>query len=298
MNRSRFRALLTGLTLAAGLLAAPTSAAAATGSGTCAPPTPSTTQPGYTVADPRCDFGTSTPFAPLTDPTGRPRSRVYAAIVDGAAYRIEVPRHWNGDLVVYAHGYRGTGRTVWVDSPGLRAFYVDRGFAWTASSYQTNGYDVGQGVRDSHALIDQFRRTVGHRPDAVYMTGVSMGGQVTAVAIEHFPSAFDGAMPACGVLGDAELFDYFLDANVTAAALTGTPITFSAQPPADFPAVYARQVAGELPVLGTKLGTGSTPAFTPIGRQWAAAVEQRSGGTDRASTARSRSGTRPPRARP
>ena len=45
----------------------------------------------------------------------------------------------------------------------------------------------------------------------VYMTGASMGGQVTAVAIEHFPRAFVGAMPVCGVLGDAELFDYFLD---------------------------------------------------------------------------------------
>ena len=50
------------------------------------------------------------------------------------------------------------------------------------------------------------------------MTGASMGGHVTAVAIEHFPRAFAGAMPYCGVLGDAELFDYFLDANVTAAA--------------------------------------------------------------------------------
>ncbi|GAA3289600.1 hypothetical protein GCM10020218_058630 [Dactylosporangium vinaceum] len=53
------------------------------------------------------------------------------------------------------------------------------------------------------------------------MAGESMGGHITAVAIEHYPRAFVGAMPVCGVLGDTELFDYFLDANLTAAALTG-----------------------------------------------------------------------------
>ena len=278
MISTSLRVLLTSLTMVTGLLSAPVTAAAAAPV-SCAPPVPSTTQPGYTVADPHCDIGTSTPFAPLTDPAGRVLSTVYAAIVDGAAYRIEVPRRWNGDLVIYAHGYRGTGRTVWVDSPSLRAFYIRQGFAWAASSYQTNGYDVGQGVRDSHAMIAQFRRTVGHRPDDVFMTGVSMGGHITAVAIEHFPEAFDGAMPACGVLGDAKLFDYFLDANVTAAALTGTPITFPLQPPADYAAVYGQQVAAELPLLGSGLGSGSTPVFTPLGRQWEATVEQRSGGT-------------------
>ena len=81
----------------------------------------------------------------------------------GAGYRIEVPLNWNGELVLYAHGYRGTGTVVFVDNPSLRAHYVARGFAWAASSYQTNGYDVSQGVRDSHALIDVFRDATGER---------------------------------------------------------------------------------------------------------------------------------------
>ena len=46
----------------------------------------------------------------------------------------------------------------------LRAHYIARGFAWAASSYQTNGYDVGQGVRDSHALIARFARSPAARP--------------------------------------------------------------------------------------------------------------------------------------
>ena len=39
------------------------------------------------------------------------------------------------------------------------------------------------------------------------MTGASMGGHITAVAIEHFRHDFVGAMPYCGVLGDVRLFD-------------------------------------------------------------------------------------------
>lgn len=218
----------------------------------CAPPVASTTQPGYTVVDPACDPD-GTPFVPVAG------SAVYTGILNGAAYRLEKPSHWNGELVVYAHGYRGAGRTVFVNSPSLRAHYLARGFAWAASGYQTNGYDVGQGVRDSYALIDLFKNRTGTRARDVYMTGESMGGHVTAVAIEHYPRAFVGAMPVCGVLGDAELFDYFLDANLTAAALTGVKVTF----PAD-PVAYEAQVRQELPRLDGR---------------WADVVEQRSGGT-------------------
>jgi hypothetical protein len=81
-------------------------------------------------------------------------------------------------------------------------------------------------------------------------------------------------MPICGVLGDGELFDYFLDANVTAAALTGTAITFPKAPvDPGYPEVYRQQVAQEVPLLGTGAG------LTPLGHRWGDFVEQRSGGT-------------------
>ncbi|MEU4695321.1 prolyl oligopeptidase family serine peptidase [Actinoplanes sp. NPDC023714] len=209
-------------------------------------------RPGYTIADPDCELD-GTPFAALPD------ARVFTGIEDDAAYRIEVPKRWNGQLVVYAHGYRGTGTTVYVDNPALRQHYLDRGFAWAASSYATNGYDVGQGVRDTHALIDVFRQETGRSARKVYITGASMGGHVTAVAIEEFPRAFAGAMPTCGVLGDVELFDYFLDANVTAAALAGVDIAF----PTDA-VTFAPQVA-EITKKVDK-------------EQWSNVLERRSGG--------------------
>ncbi|BCJ50573.1 hypothetical protein Asp14428_20480 [Actinoplanes sp. NBRC 14428] len=225
--RRKHVAILAAAVLTAGLsFTAPPAAAAPAG---CAAPVPSTTRPGYLVADPACNPD-GTPFAALTDGAGVPVSRVRTGIRDGAAYRIEVPVRWNGELVVYAHGYRGTGTTVYVDDPALRTHYIARGFAWAASSYSTNGYDVGQGVRDSYALLDVFRRVTGVRARAVYLSGASMGGHVTAVGIEEHPRAFAGAMPYCGVLGDTELYDYFLDANVTAAALAGVPIDFPLSP--------------------------------------------------------------------
>jgi hypothetical protein len=285
MSSSALRTFLTGAVLILGLVAAPTATlagaappAGAAPAATCDAPVPSPTRAGYTIADPDCDLD-GTPFAPLTDAAGRPVSRVFTGIHDGAAYRIEVPLSWNGDLVVFAHGYRGTGTTVWVDSPSLRAHHVERGYAWAASSYQTNGYDVGQGVRDSHAMIDLFTATAGKRPGRVFMTGVSMGGHITAVAIEHFPRTFAGAMPYCGVLGDAELFDYFLDVNVTAAALTRAPITFPLEPPPEFIDQYGQLVREELPRLGTGWGTGSPPQLNALGQRWAGVVQQRSGGT-------------------
>jgi hypothetical protein len=241
----------------------------------CTAPTPSTTQPGYLVADPDCDVN-GTPFLPLTDSAGAPTSTTFTGVRDGAAYRIEVPRAWNGQLVVYAHGYRGTGTTVFVDNPALRAYYVARGFAWTSSSYATNGYDVGQGVRDSYALLDGFRQVTGGRARAAYMTGDSMGGQITAVAIEKHPRSFAGAQPVCGVLADTSLYDYFLDANVTAAALAGVKIDFPLQPPADYQDQWRAQVNRILPALGVK--AGSAPALTPAGHVWSDVVERRTGG--------------------
>jgi len=191
-----------------------------------------------------------------------------------------VPKHWRHELVLYAHGFRGTGTTVWADNPALRQYFIEQGFAWASSSYQTNGYDVGHGVTDTHALLSLFRSVVHARPHAAYLTGVSMGGHITAAAIEHYRGDFVGALPACGVLGDKELFDYFLDANVTAAALTHTEIKFPstvAEGQAYAPQ-FAGQVLGMLPALGTGFNTPNVK-LSELGRSWEAAVEQRTGGT-------------------
>ena len=247
----------------------------ATGStSSAAPPVP---KPRYTIEDPAGTYadncatrtGTLTPLPGAGGP-----SRVVSGIAGGASYQIEVPASWNGELVLYAHGFNGDGTRLCVQQPALRAYYLSQGYAWAASSYATNGYDVAQGVKDTHRLLGVFQREVA-KPYRVYLTGVSMGGHITAVAIEQYRSAFDGAMPVCGVLGDSELFDYFLDVNVTAAALAGAPKPPFPTTPAAYTTYVNTQVAPQLGVYGGK------PPLAPVsaaGQAWGEAVQQLSGG--------------------
>lgn len=275
------------------ILTATTSASAASAAGTTTPAPGCAAQPtlpgagAITIANPNCDPGaTGGVFGTLDG------SRVWAGtIVDSPAggytfagadpggisgYRVEVPADWNGTLVMFAHGYRGTGNTVSVSDPNLRQWFVQHGYAWAASSYAMNGYDVGTGVVDTHDLLDGFTSITGlQQPEQVIMSGLSMGGAITAVEIEHYRDTFAGAMPYCGVIGGNDLFNFFLGANVTAAALTSTPISFpSVTDSAAYASVYDAQVLSELPALGI----GTPGGLTGKGKQWETAVENLSGG--------------------
>ena len=64
----------------------------------------------------------------------------------GAAYLIEVPDDWNGDLVLYAHGFRGNGPELIVNPPRIRAHLIANGYAWASSSYSANGYVPATGA--------------------------------------------------------------------------------------------------------------------------------------------------------
>jgi hypothetical protein len=189
----------------------------------------------------------------------------------GAGYRIEVPENWNGDLVLYAHGFRGSGLELTITNPPIREYLIDHGFAWAASSYATNGYDVTQGVKDTHDLGTLFNGLVAN-PRRVYFTGTSMGGHITGVAIEQYRNAYDGAMPMCGVMGDNKLFDYFVENHLAAHVLAGLEVPFP------FPAGYSTTI---VPQLRTLFGIGPLPApppLTPLGQTFAGVVENLSGG--------------------
>ena len=69
----------------------------------------------------------------------------WAGVLEGAAYRIEVPPNWNGELVMYAHGYAGEGLTLAAVDSSIRRYLIQHGYAWAASSYSKNSYDVRAG---------------------------------------------------------------------------------------------------------------------------------------------------------
>lgn len=218
--------------------------------------------PVYTIINP--------PLPPLT--VGGRASTVRQGVHRGAGYIIETPPSWNGDLVMWAHGYRGEGTVLTVDPPsyGLRQHLLDRGYAWAASSYDANGYDVESGVRSTRALVSRFERLVG-RADRIYIGGLSMGGHVTARSIEQYPRLYDGAMPLCGVVGDVELFDFFLDYTFVGQALAG----IDAYP---IPANYQTTVVPRIQAALGTAGIGLGPPTNDLGLQFRSVVVEQSGG--------------------
>src|SRR6478609_1305158 len=136
--------------------------------------------PGYTISNPT--------LAPLT--AGGAPTSVTQGVYRHAAFDLEVPAHWNGQLVLWAHGYRGQGTVLTVDPPayGLRQTFVNEGYAWAASSYYDNSYDVEAGVVSEHDLAQHVQSLLGKHPSRTYIVGVSMGGHVIGRSLEQYPN--------------------------------------------------------------------------------------------------------------
>ncbi|GLZ59440.1 hypothetical protein [Micromonospora sp. NBRC 107095] len=220
--------------------------------------------PGYTIENP--------PLAPLV--VGGKPTMVRQGVHRHAGYLIEVPARWNGDLVMWAHGYRGQGTVLSPEPPGfgLRQRLLEQGYAWASSSYDRNGFDIRSGVLGTKDLADHFARTV-RRPQHTYVAGVSMGGYVIGRSLEQYPGFYDGALPMCGVLGDQTLLDFYLDYNLVAQALAGVP-AYPTPPDYLTNAVPRIQVALGLAGL-TPTGPDTT---TERGKQLRAITVNRSGG--------------------
>ena len=206
----------------------------------------------------------------------------WTGVLNGSAYRIEVPTTgWNGKLVMWAHGYAGTGANLSAGTPIMRRYLLDNGYAWAASSYSKNYYDVRVGVEDTNALALNFASIAAAKgrvlaaPSKIFITGVSMGGHITAAAIDAEAQThavnkvqYAGAVPMCGVLGDTELFNYFAGYQVAAQQLAGLPI--SKFPVTDF--------ASLAPAIQAALWTSFPTVSNSQGDKLKNAVQDLSGG--------------------
>ncbi len=211
----------------------------------------------------------------------------WAGVLKGSAYMVEVPANWNGKLVMFAHGYAGTGATLSVAPPAIRRHLIQTGYAWAASSYSTNYYDVRAGVEDTNALALAFNTIAAQNgrplaaPVRTYITGRSMGGHIAAAAVERETLAtaankvqYHAALPMCGVMADAELFNVFAGMQVAALGLAGIP---------SYP--FAKWAEVEKLVsssLFTSFPTTSSPTLpintTAKGAQFASVVKNLTGG--------------------
>ena len=169
------------------------------------------TVPGNVAA---CDaFGTA-PVS-VTEIVGR---------AGDAQYLLYQPTDWNGELVLFAHGWSppswdagefwfpvpiGFGgvydATVPAEFVELRDFLVCHGFALGASSFARYGLAIEEGIRDTHLLNEVARWHFDATPSASYLVGPSMGGAITIALAERFPHAYAGALPVCGMTGGSLL---------------------------------------------------------------------------------------------
>ncbi|MEX2049444.1 MAG: hypothetical protein WEB90_07685 [Gemmatimonadota bacterium] len=195
-----------------------------------------------------------------------PGARAFFGRYDGGIYRIEIPANWNGDLVVFAHGFRGTGgesgTVLRVGNHPIREHLVTEGFAWAASSYRCNGYVPGQGLEDTMALVDLFTAlNAGRGPGRTYLTGTSMGGHVTLLGMHEYPTSFAGGLAMCPA--GPGLFDFFAAVGAAAEVITGVQFTEDG---------LGAQTASMTDVMGRP------PAYTEKGRQLASVQIEISGG--------------------
>jgi len=174
----------------------------------------------------------------------------------GAYYRICMPTgEWNGDLVIYAHGYVAFNKPITIPEdqlqlPGgvsLPELINGLGFAFATTSYRMNGLAVETGVDDLVDVAAVFSAT--HTvPTHTLVTGVSEGGLITALAIEQRDDIFDGGLAACGPIGDFSqqinyfgdfrvLFDYFFP-----GLMPGSPISVPQSLINDWPHYYTATI--------------------------------------------------------
>jgi pimeloyl-ACP methyl ester carboxylesterase len=175
----------------------------------------------------------------------------------GALTRLCFPAGWNGDLILYAHGYVQPDAPLAIPDNVIGGMPIEdlinaAGYAYAATSYRANGLVADMAVDDLVLLEDLVRRTVRPDPLRVYIVGFSEGGLVAALAAEGQPDRYAGALAACGPIGDfGRQIDYFNDVRVVfdyffPGVIPGSPIDPPDEVRADWTGTYAPAVAAAL----------------------------------------------------
>lgn len=150
---------------------------------------------------------------PVTELTGRIGNTTY--------YSIKVPANWNGDLVIWNHGYVLDPNQQVPPLGPLESYQLSQGYAVAASSYRQTGWATFRTDIDLKNLYDLFKRTFGE-PNQVILNGFSLGGLVTIQAIEQAKIGnVVGAFTACGALAGSRNWDGALDARLVYDAVCG-----------------------------------------------------------------------------
>jgi pimeloyl-ACP methyl ester carboxylesterase len=134
-----------------------------------------------------------------------------------------IPSNWNGQLIMYAHGYvlSQLPLALPVDELTLNGTFIpelflSQGFAFATSSFHKNGVAIEQGAEDLNKLLEHFNSMIApgslHR---VYIIGGSEGGLIALMLLERFPAEYNAALALCtSVAGSLDFIKHAYDFRV------------------------------------------------------------------------------------
>ena len=126
----------------------------------------------------------------------------------GAPFFIALPKDWNQNLILFAHGGPRLGTPKLAETiEDLERFevMVREGYAWAGTTYRRGGYGVRSAAEDMDHLRTLTWQHVG-RPKRTILHGQSWGANVAAKAAELYAMDlegkrnFDGVVLTSGVL--------------------------------------------------------------------------------------------------
>lgn len=136
----------------------------------------------------------STSLTPIVD-TG---------MISGTSYRIEIPAGWNGEWVMYLHGYepQGIPRQAVMERTDFDRWLLSKGYAVAQSQYATQGWAVAEAIADNELLRQKVFAEYGS-PKRTFLVGQSLGGHLALASLELNPEFYDGALSLCGANSSA-----------------------------------------------------------------------------------------------
>ena len=135
-----------------------------------------------------------------------PSGLTEVGILDGAAYRIDVPTDWNHSLVVFYHGYELHPASFHIAErlSGQQDLFLARHYAIIQSAYSQTGWALQQAFPETEALRHYFNKKYGQTHET-FVAGDSMGGELVAITLELNPKPYVGGLDLCGSVGPTYL---------------------------------------------------------------------------------------------
>jgi len=198
----------------------------------------------------------------------------------GSSYEILVPPIWNGDLVLYAHGYvdPAGGDPLTDSEQALLSSAPEMGYAVAYSTYSRDGLVLKDAMQRTKQLRGIFVSRVG-KPNRTYLVGASMGGLVAVGLAERFPEHYDGTLAVCGMVGGTQaqidyvahirvLFDYFYPGVLPGGLFDAPTMTAEQVALTVATAVTADVAVGLLALNSVMAATFGTPLPGTTPDQW------------------------------